>query len=109
MLSIETLIDLSTLSLEDVTRHLKVVQDRIEKTMMIASGKLLLTEKWATHMRKRQSGEGSSGSSSHDSAGKRRSKAPQKKKKDGGDALRPLDKDTSWLSQMREELGLGLQ
>jgi hypothetical protein len=46
--------------------------------MMIASGKLLLIEKWATHMRKRQSGEGSSGSSSHDSIGKRCSKAPQK-------------------------------
>jgi hypothetical protein len=50
-ISIETLIDLSSMfSIEDVTGRLKAVEDRVETTMMTADGKLLLT-KWAARMR----------------------------------------------------------
>jgi hypothetical protein len=50
-ISIETLIDLSSMfSIEDVTGRLKAVEDRAETTMMTADRKLLLT-KWAACMR----------------------------------------------------------
>jgi hypothetical protein len=43
--SLETLMDLSKLTIEDVTGHLKAVDDRVEATAMTtASGKLLLTK-----------------------------------------------------------------
>lgn len=93
-LSTETLIDLSTLTLEDVTGRLKVAEDYAETTTMTLGGKLLLTEEWAAHMRERQIGEGSSESCSRGGAGKHRGKAPQKMKKDGSDVTHPLNKDT---------------
>jgi hypothetical protein len=44
-LSLETLMYLSTLTIEDVTGHLKAVDDRVKATAMtMASGKLLLTK-----------------------------------------------------------------
>ena len=44
-LSLETLMDLSRLTIEDVTGHLKAVDDRVEATAMTtASCKLLLTK-----------------------------------------------------------------
>ena len=44
-LSIETLLDMSTLSIEDVTGWLKAVEDRAEApARMTGGGQLLLTE-----------------------------------------------------------------
>ena len=49
-LSIETMLDLSTVTIEDVTGRLRAVDERMEQaTAMMDSGKLLLTEEeWAT-------------------------------------------------------------
>ncbi|CAA0806572.1 Gag-Pol-related retrotransposon family protein [Striga hermonthica] len=88
-LSIETLIDMSTLTIEDVTGRMRAVDDRVETATISTSGKLLLTEEeWAARMRERRPGESSS---SRGGYGKHRGKAPQKK--DGNNA-RPIDKDT---------------
>ena len=48
-LSIETLLDMSTLSIEDVTGRLKTIEDRAKATAhTTAGGQLLLTEEqWA--------------------------------------------------------------
>ena len=44
-LSIETMLDLSTLNIEDLTGSLRAVDDRMESmAMTMDSGKLLLTE-----------------------------------------------------------------
>ena len=77
-LSIETMLDLSTLTIEDVTGRLRAVDERIEQaTATMDSGKLLLTEEeWAAQRKK--SGEASS---SHGGDGKRRVKSSLEKKK----------------------------
>ena len=71
-LSIETILDLSTLTIEDVTGHLWAVDERLEQvTSMKDSGKLLLTEEeWAA---RRNSGKAASSRRGGD--GKRRGKA----------------------------------
>ena len=77
-LFIETMLDLSTLNIEDVTGHLRAVDERLEQaTATNDSGKqLLIEEEWAT--RRKKFGEASS---SRDGDGKRRGKASSNKKK----------------------------
>ena len=75
-LSIETMLDLSTLTIEDVTGRLWAVDERLEQaTATKDSGKLLLTEEWAA---RRNSGVASS---SRGGDGKLRGKASSEKKK----------------------------
>ena len=97
-LSIETLLDMSTLSIEDVTGRLKVVEDRAETPARTAAGgQLLLTEEqWAAPLRERKQGgllclAGGGGSGTR---GRWRGKPRRKAEgagKDGGD--RVTDKD----------------
>ena len=77
-LSIETMLDLYTLTIEDVTDCLRMVDERMEQaTAMMDNDKLLLTEEeWDA--RRKKSGEASS---SRDGDGKRHSKASSEKKK----------------------------
>ena len=76
-LSIETMLELSTLTIEDVTGHLRAVDERLEQATATKDiGKLLLTkEEWAARM---NSGVASS---SRGGDGKRRGKASSEKKK----------------------------
>jgi hypothetical protein len=62
-LSIETLLDLDTLSLEELTGRLRNAEERRPKKKSgDEGGKLYLTEEqWAARAKERQSGEGSSG------------------------------------------------
>jgi hypothetical protein len=63
VLSIETLLDVSTLSIEEVTGRLKAAEgDAVESS--VAEGKLLLSEEeWAERSKKKETGDGSHGGS----------------------------------------------
>ncbi|XP_066373410.1 uncharacterized protein [Miscanthus floridulus] len=75
-LSIETMLDLSTLTIEDMTGRLWVVDERLEQAIAMKDrGKLLLTEEWAD----RRNSEVAS--SSCDGDGKCCGKASSEKKK----------------------------
>ena len=95
-LSIETMLDLSTLTIEDVTGRLRAVDERLEQaTATKDSGKLLLTEEeWAA---RRNSGVASS---SRGGDGKRRGKASlEKKKKIDPNAYRRCGKMGHWAKE----------
>ena len=92
-LSIETMLDLSTLTIENMIDHLQAVDERMEQaTTTKDSVKLLLIEEeWAT---RRNSGEASS---SHDGDGKRHGKSSlEKKKKVDPNAYRRYGKTGHW-------------
>ncbi|XP_066351115.1 uncharacterized protein [Miscanthus floridulus] len=79
-LSIETMLNLSTLTIEDVARHLQAVNECMEQAIATTDNdKLLLTEEeWAARMKKKKSEEASF---SHGGDDKHRDKASLEKKK----------------------------
>jgi hypothetical protein len=63
VLSIETLLDVSTLSIQEVTGRLKAAEDDAVESS-VAEGKLLLSEEeWAERSKKKETGHGSRGRS----------------------------------------------
>jgi hypothetical protein len=90
--SIETSLDISSLSLEEVTRRLKAYEDRMDRADMNSdSGKLLYAD--ALHRRDRESGEGSSRTRGSRSQ-QRRPPPPKKKAVEGGEVRKPPRDDT---------------
>jgi uncharacterized membrane protein YgcG len=66
VLSIETLLDVSTLSIEEITGRLKATEDDVAEAPAV-EGKLLLTEQeWHERSKKKETGEGSRGGSTGD-------------------------------------------
>ena len=93
------MLDLSTLTIEDVTGHLRAMDERMEQaTATTDSGKLLLTEEWAARMKEKKSGEAAS---SHSGDGKRYGKASlqKKMKKVDPNACRRCGKTGHWAKE----------
>jgi hypothetical protein len=82
-MSIETMLDISMLSLEDVAGRLRVAESRSTPTPEKEKPKLLLTEEeWSARMKeKRRSGEGSSRGGGDRGGNKPQNKGPADKKK----------------------------
>ncbi|XP_066337354.1 uncharacterized protein [Miscanthus floridulus] len=98
-LSIEMMLDLSTLSIEDVIGCLRAVDKCMEQAIATTdSGKLLLIEEeWAARMKEKKSGKASS---SHSGDGKHRGKASsEKKKKFDPNANRRCGKIDHWARE----------
>ena len=72
------MLDLSTLTMEDVTGHLWAVDERMEQATTTTDSSKLLTEEWAAWIKENKSGEASS---THGGDGKHRGKASSEKKK----------------------------
>ena len=91
------MLDLSTLTIENVTGRLRVVDERMEQaTVSTDSGKLLLTEEeWVARMKEKKSRETSSGRGGD---GKRRGKASSEKKVDPN-ACRRCGKTGHWAKE----------
>ncbi|XP_066323527.1 uncharacterized protein [Miscanthus floridulus] len=97
VLSIETMLDLSTLTIEDVTGRMRVMDEHMElATVTMDSGKLLLIEEeWVA--RRKKSGKASS---SHGGDGKHRGKASsEEKKKVDPNACRRYRKTVHWVKE----------
>ena len=93
------MLDMSTLTIEDVTCHLWVVDERMEQaTTTMDSGKLLLTEEeWAAWMKDKKFREASS---SYGGNGKRRGKpSSDKKKKVDPNVCRRCGKTGHWAKE----------
>jgi hypothetical protein len=84
-ISIKTLLDLDNLSVEEVTGHLRNVEQRKKSTAIDKQGRLLLTEEeWRAGVHNRNNGADGGGSND-----KGRKKQPEKKK-DSGDGPTPV-------------------
>jgi hypothetical protein len=72
VLSIETLLDVSTLSIEEITCHLKAEEDDVVESPAV-EGKLVLTEEeWHERAKKKDTGDASRGGSNGDRGGRGR-------------------------------------
>ena len=94
--SIETILDLSTLTIEDVTGHLRAVDESLEQAIaMEDNGKLLLIEEeWATRRNSEKAA-----SSSHGGDGKHRGKDSSEKKQVDPNACRRCGKMVHWARE----------
>jgi hypothetical protein len=70
ILSIETLLDVSTLSIKEITGHLKAVEDNVVDTPAVERKLLLTEEEWRDRSKKKEAADGSRGGSSGDRGGR---------------------------------------
>jgi uncharacterized membrane protein YgcG len=71
ILSIETLLDVSTLSIKEITGHLKAVEDNVVDTPAVERKLLLTEEEWRDRSKKKEAAaDGSRGGSSGDHGGR---------------------------------------